>query len=176
MDRAAKQAEVENLKDKFSRSVAFFVADYKGMNVEQITTVRKELAGLKDVDMQVIKNTLARRAAMDQPYSALLDEKLIGTNAVVFSYGDPARAAKALVKFATDFEHLVLKTGVLKGTVMNESQIKALASLPSREVLLGKLLGSMNAPAQNLVGTLAAIPRSFLNVLNAVKAKKESGN
>ena len=173
MDRATKQAEVTNLTDKFGRSVALFVADYKGMNVEQVTTLRKELSSQKDVEMKVVKNTLALRALETQPYSSALADSLTGTNAIIFSYGDPSGSAKTLVKFASEFEHLKIKTGVLKGQRMDEAMIKSLATLPSREVLLAKVLGSMNAPASNLVGVLAAVPRSVLNVLVAVKAKKE---
>src|SRR6185369_5074172 len=99
MDRAAKQAEVENLAAKFQRSVALFVADYKGMSVEQITSVRKELSGQKDVEMKVVKNTLALRALQSQPYASALEESLTGTNAVIFAFSDPASPAKALVKF-----------------------------------------------------------------------------
>jgi len=173
MDRATKQAEVTNLTEKFGRSVALFVADYKGMNVEQVTTLRKELSSHKEVEMKVVKNSLALRALESQPYSSALADSLVGTNAIIFSYGDPSGSAKTLVKFAKEFEHLRIKAGVLKGQKMDEGQITSLASLPSREVLLAKVLGSMSAPATNLVGVLAAVPRSVLNVLNAVKAKKE---
>ena len=173
MDRAQKQAEVQNLTDKFQRSAACFVADYKGMSVEQVTTVRKELSSLKDVEMKVIKNTLATRAIQSQPYSSALADDLVGTNAVIFAYADPSGPAKSLVKFATEFEHLRIKTGVLKGQKMSEAMIKSLAALPTREVLLAKVMGSLNAPAQNIVGVLAAVPRSVLNVLNAIKTQKE---
>ncbi len=174
MDRAQKQTEVANLTDKFNKSVALFVADYKGMNVEQVTTVRKELASHKQVEMKVVKNTLALRALETQPYSSALADSLVGTNAIIFAYGDPSAPAKSLVKFADEFEHMKIKVGVLKGQKMNEGQIKALASLPSREVLIAKLMGSMNAPAQNLVGVMAAVPRSVLNALVAIQKKKES--
>lgn len=174
MNRAEKQSEVENLTDKFQRSVALFVADYKGVNVEQVTTLRKELSSQKDVEMKVIKNTLALRALQKQPYSSALADFLVGTNAVIFSYSDPSGPAKALVKYAEEFEHLRIKSGVLKGQVIDESMIKSLATLPSREALIAKVMGSLNAPAQNLVCVMAAIPRSILNVLNAIKEKKEA--
>lgn len=174
MDKATKHLEVKNLTDKFQRSVALFVADYKGMNVEQVTTLRKELAGQKDVEMKVVKNTLALRALETQPYSSALADSLVGTNAIIFSYGDPAASAKTLVKYADEFEHLNIKAGVLKGQKMDASKIKALATLPSREQLIAKAMGSMNAPAQNLVGVLAAVPRSVLNALVAIQKKKET--
>jgi large subunit ribosomal protein L10 len=173
MERAAKQAEIANLTDKFQRSVACFIADYKGMNVEQVTTLRKELSSHKDVEMKVVKNTLALRALQSQPYSSALADSLVGTNAIIFAFADPAASAKSLVKFSDEFEHLRIKTGILKGQKMNEAMIKSLATLPSREVLIAKVMGSMNAPASNLVGVMAAIPRSVLNVLNAIKTKKE---
>src|SRR6185436_14268788 len=99
MDRATKQAEVQSLTDKFQRSTACFVADYKGMNVEQVTTLRKELSSQKDVEMKVVKNSLALRALETQPYSSALADSLTGTNAIIFAYKDPAAPAKALVKY-----------------------------------------------------------------------------
>ncbi len=174
MDRATKQAQIESLKDKFGRSAALYVADYKGMNVEQVTTMRKTLASLGGVEMRVVKNNLARKALENESYGSLLDDVLIGTNAIIFSYNDPVVPAKALVKFAEEFEHLKLKTGVLNGQLLSEAQVKAISELPSREQLIAKLMGSLNAPAQNLAGVFAAIPRQVLNVLNAIKQKKES--
>ena len=172
MDRATKEAEVANLTDKFQRAKAFFIADYKGMNVEQVTTLRKELSQQK-VEMKVIKNTLARRALQSMPYHSEVDDDLIGTNAIIFAYADPVAPAKTLTKFAGEFEHLSLKGAVLEGKKLNEAAIKALSQLPSKEVLLAMLMGSMNAPASNLVGVLAAVPRSVVNVLNAYKQKLE---
>jgi large subunit ribosomal protein L10 len=173
MDKATKQAEIKSLTDKFNRSIALFVADYKGMNVEQVTTLRKELSAQGEVEMQVVKNTLALRALESQPYSSALADSLVGTNAIIFSFRDPAAPAKTLVKFADEFEHLSIKVGVLKGQKMDAAMVKSLARLPSREVLIAKALGSMLAPAQNLVGVLAAVPRSIMYVLNAIKDKKK---
>ena len=172
MDRAEKQVEIANLADKFQRAKAVFIADYKGMNVEQVTSLRKELRTQK-LEMKVVKNSLALRALGSTPYQSVLADDLVGTNAVIFSYSDPVAPAKTLTKFAGDFEHLSLKGGALEGKRLNQAAIKALAELPSREVLLGKMLGSMNAPASNLVGVLAAVPRSVVNVLNAYKQKLE---
>lgn len=172
MDRATKQAEVANLTDKFQRAKAFFVADYKGMNVEQVTTLRKELKTQK-IEMKVVKNTLARRALESMPYQSAIADELVGTNAIIFAYDDPVAPAKSLAKFAGEFEHLSLKSGILSGKKIDAEGIKALAQLPSREVLIAKLMGSMNAPASNLVGVLAAVPRSVVNVLNAYKQKLE---
>lgn len=174
MDKAEKQAEIASLTDKFSRAKACFVADYKGMNVEQVTILRKELAGHKDVEMQVVKNSLALRALETKPDFSALADSLVGTNAIVFAYNDPSAPAKSLVKYADEFEPLKIKAGVLKGQKMGEAEIKALATLPSREVLIAKVMGSLNAPAQNLVGVLAAVPRSVLNVLTAIQKQKEA--
>jgi large subunit ribosomal protein L10 len=174
MDRAEKQAEIKNLSDKFQRSIALFIADYKGMNVEQVTTLRKELSTHAEVEMKVVKNSLALRALESQPYSSALADSLIGTNAIIFAFADPAAPAKSLVKFESEFEHLQIKTGVLKGQKMSAEMIKSLATLPSREVLIAQAMRSMSAPATNFVGVLAAVPRSILNVLNALKLKKES--
>ena len=94
MDKATKQAEVANLTEKFQRSVALFIADYKGMNVEQVTTLRKELSSFKDVEMKVVKNSLALRALQSQPYSSVLADSLTGTNAVIFAYQRSLRSGE----------------------------------------------------------------------------------
>lgn len=173
MNRTEKQAEVVKLGDQVKRSVALYVADYKGVNVEQITSLRKELATHKDVEMKVVKNRLFMKAVEKESFASEIEDHMTGTNAVIFSYVDPAGPAKVILKFGETVEHWKVKTGLLKGRILDEAAIKALATLPSREVLLSKMLASMNAPASNLVMVLAAVPRSVLNVLNAIKEKKE---
>lgn len=170
--RAQKNEEIASLSERLSRSKATFVVDYKGMNVEQITSLRKKLSTIKS-EMKVVRNTLAIRALKDHPASekAIADD-LVGTNAFVFSYEDITGSAKALSEFSKDVEHLKLKSGVMDGEKLDAKKITQLATLPSKEALRAQLLGLLNMPATNMVRVMSAGPRGFLNVMNAYKDTK----
>ena len=171
MNRTEKQQEVDRLKDKFVKAQLAIVTDYKGLKVSQITMLRKKLSE-KNSELYVVKNRLAKLALKDTPL-AILSEYFVGTNAVTIAHGDPVAPAKVLVNFAKDFQHCQFKAATMNGVVLSQSQLEALAKLPSREELIAKLLGSMLAPAQNFVSVLAQIPRQVVNVLAAVRDKKE---
>lgn len=169
--RADKEAEISSLSEKLGRAKATFVVDYKGMNVEQVTTVRKKMSSLQS-EMKVVRNTLAIRALKDHPKSeTAIANELIGTNAFVFVYEDISAAAKALSQMSDEIENLKLKTGVMEGDKLDKAKIKYLATLPSKDALRAQLLSVMNMPATNMVRLLSAAPRSFLNVMNAKKDK-----
>ncbi|MGV2806622.1 50S ribosomal protein L10, partial [Clostridium perfringens] len=132
---------------KLRESVSTVVADYRGLNVAQVTELRKQLreAG---VEFQVLKNTLLRRATAAAELSDL-DEVLTGPTAVAFGTNDAVAPAKILNDFAKKNDALKLKGGVVEGRVIGESEIKALAELPSREGLLSMLLSVLQAPVRN---------------------------
>ena len=172
MNRANKQVQVSQMHDKLKRAKAVFLADFRGMNVEKATTLRNELRAAS-VEYKVFKNTLLDLASKETDV-ACLAPYLAGPTAVAISYEDPVGAAKVLSKFAKDPQGVFkLKAGMLSGKVITVAQIQALADLPSREVLLAKMLGSMQAPATNFVGVLAALPGSLVRVLDAIRVKKE---
>tara|TARA_Y100000780_G_scaffold232498_1_gene264673 strand:+ start:9766 stop:10290 length:525 start_codon:yes stop_codon:yes gene_type:complete len=172
MDRAQKAQVIDGLKDRFSRSSAAFLVDFKGMNVEQVTTLRKQLVGV-DAEMKVVRNTLAKRALADFPSeSDAISSDFIGTNAVVFAYGDASAPAKALSEFAKDVEQLQVKSGVMEGERLDEAKIKYLADLPPMEVLRAQFLGVLAAPASKFVRTMSAVPGGFVRALNAYKEKQ----
>lgn len=172
MKKTAKQEQVALMHDKLKRAKAVFLADFRGMNVEKATALRNELRAAS-VEYKVFKNTLLDIAAKDTDI-ACLTQNLAGPTAVAISYDDPVGAAKVLSKFAKDAKGVfTLKSGVLSGTLLDVSQIQALADLPSREVLIAKMLGSMQAPATNFVGVLAAIPASLVRALDAIRVQKE---
>jgi large subunit ribosomal protein L10 len=171
--RAEKHEEIASLSDKFARSKAAFLVDYKGMDVEQVTILRKKLSTLKS-EMKVVRNTLAIRALKDHPDSeAAVANDFVGTNAVVFVYEDPSASAKALDEYSKEVAALKLKTGVMDGARLDAAKIKMLANLPSKEALRGQLLGLFNMPATSFVRVLNAGPSGFLNVMNAYKDTKE---
>jgi large subunit ribosomal protein L10 len=169
--RADKAQEIASLSEKFGRAKAAFLVDFKGMTVEQVTTLRKKLVPVES-EMKVVRNTLAIRALMDHPESeSAIKDSFVGTNAVVFAYADAPASAKALSDFAKEVELLQLKVGVMEGKALDANGIKALANLPSKEVLRAQLLGVLQAPMSKFVGTLNAVPSGFVRVLAAQKDK-----
>ncbi len=174
--RTQKVEEVNRISEKFQKSAAIFMIDFKGINVETVTKFRKTLRKT-DSEMKVVRNTLAKRALTggDKNADALLEE-FVGTNAIVFAYGDVGATAKALSDFKGECEKLTLKSGIMDGTVLDPKKIEALAKLPSKEVLRAQLLGTLQAPMAKFVRQLAAVPSSFVRVLNAHKEKQGPTN
>lgn len=170
MNRTEKEQVVQELAQRLAVTQAAFLADYRGINVEQATALRRELTQA-GVEYRVVKNKLLKLAAQGTPAEDL-QAFCAGPTAIALSGDDPVAPAKILSKFAKNIEAFELKAGVLSGKLMTVAEISALADLPSREELLAKALSSMNAPVSNFVGTLAAIPRSFVQVLNAIGQSK----
>ena len=170
MNRTEKEQVVQELAQRLAETQAAFLADYRGINVEQATALRRELTQA-GVEYRVVKNNLIKLAAKGTPAEALQDF-CAGPTAIALSGADPVAPAKILSKFAKDVQAFELKAGVLGGKLMSVADIGALADLPSREELLAKALSSMNAPVSNFVGTLAAVPRSLVQVLNAIGQSK----
>ena len=167
-----KQKITEDLHERFSKSVVVVVTDYKGLDVSSMNDLRRKLRE-EDIEFQVAKNTLLMRAAKDTE-AALIEDYFKGPSAVALSYTDPVAPAKILAQFAKDNQKLEIKGGVLKNKVLDVDAIKALAKLPSREVLLGQLLSVLNEVPTSFVRTIAEIPRSLLNVLTAIRDQKET--
>ncbi len=152
--RADKEAEVKLLGDKFAKAKGTFIVDFKGMKVEQVTSLRKKLYAAES-EMKVVRNTLARRALKDQPnLETALNASLKGTNALVFSFGEVNAAAKALADFAKDVEVLQIKTGVMDGEALDANRIKFLATLPGKNEMRGMFLGVLNASGSKLARCL----------------------
>ena len=171
--REDKQQEVTSLSEKFGRSKAAFLVDFKGMDVESVTKLRKTLKPIHS-EMKVVRNTLAIRALNDHPViKPALENKLVGTNAIVFVYEDPSASAKALSNFGKEVEAFQLKSGVMDGAALDEQGIKYLATLPGKNELRAQLLGTLSAPMTKFLGTLQAVPAGFVRVLNAKKENLE---
>ena len=170
MKKQSKQDLVAELAEQLKGTKAAFLADYRGLNVEKSTELRRKLRAA-GAEYRVIKNTLLRLAAQGTP-AACLDPELKGPTAVTLVTSDPVAPAKALVEFAKANQAFELKAAMLDGKLLQVADVKALAELPSREVLLGRLLGTLNAPTSNFVGVLAAVPRSMVQVLSAIKDQK----
>jgi large subunit ribosomal protein L10 len=164
--RPDKVATVGEITEKLNDSVAVFVSEYRGMSVGQLADLR---APLRDAgaEHKVYKNTLARIAATDAGYEGLT-EHLLGPTALTFVTGDSVAAAKALVDQSKANPLLVIKGGMLGSSPMSADDVKALASLPSREELLARLAGAFQAPLVKTAGLLQALPRNFAYGLSAL--------
>ncbi|MDY4475834.1 50S ribosomal protein L10 [Mitsuokella sp.] len=174
---SAKQAVVAQLKEQLESAKGVVLTSYKGLTVAQDTELRRELreAG---VSYHVVKNTMMRIAAKEAGLEGI-DEHLEGTTAFAFSTEDAVAPAKVICGFMKknkleEAEILTVKVGVVEGKVIDVDEVKALAALPSREELIAKLLGSMNAPISNTVNVLQGVIRNAVYVLDAIRAQKES--
>lgn len=167
-----KKRITQDLNERFSKAAVVIVTDYKGLNVAAITDLRRKLRE-EEVEYQVAKNSLLIRASEGTDVG-LIKDTFTGPNAVAMSYRDAVSPAKVLTDFAKTNKVLEIKVGVMDGKVLDINKIKSLAALPSREELLGMCVSVLNNVPAGFVRTLAEIPRSLLNVLQAVKDQKEA--
>jgi len=165
-----KQAMVAEIAAKLAAAQAVIVAEYRGLDVGRITDLRAK-ARSSGVYLRVLKNTLARRAVTGTPFEKLADQ-MVGP----LMYGiaqDPVAGAKALSEFAKDNEKFVIKGGSMPNSLMTVKDIKTLATMPSRDELIAKLLGTMQAPVAKFVRTLNEVPTGFVRALAAVRDQKD---
>lgn len=166
-----KKAVVAEVSAQVANAQAIIVAEYRGLEVGHVTELRAK-ARESGVYLRVLKNTLARRALAGTPFEELTS-KLVGP----LIYGisdDPVAPAKLLQAFSKENDKLVIKAGVMPNYLMDANAVKALASMPSRDELLAKLLGTMQAPIATFVQTLNEVPGKFVRTLAAVRDAKET--
>lgn len=166
-----KKAVVAEVSAKVAGAQSIIVAEYRGLEVGKITVLRAQ-ARQSGVYLRVLKNTLVRRAVTGTPFEGLKDA-MVGP----LIYGistDPVAAAKTLHEFAKGNDKLVIKAGAMPNYVMDAEGVKALATMPSREELLSRLLGTMQAPVAQFVRTLNEVPTKFVRGLAAVRDAKEA--
>ena len=170
MPTAEKSATVSDLSQKMSKADAIYLADFSGIDVAAVTQLRRSLreAG---VDYQVVKNRLAKLAARDAGLDSL-GEYLEGPTAMAFVQDDPLTPAKILQKFIDGGGKLAIKTGVVDGQILTPEAVKQLARLPSRDELIGKVIGSVQAPLYGLSAVLSGLLRGVVVALSAVKDQK----
>ncbi|GGW98884.1 50S ribosomal protein L10 [Streptomyces noursei] len=169
MARPDKVTAVDEIADKFRNSNAAVVTAYTGLTVAQIRNLRRSLGD--NAQYRVVKNTLTKIAAKEAGISAL-DEHLSGSTAVAFVTGDPVEAAKGLRDFAKENQNLVIKGGVLDGKALSADEIKQLADLESREVLLSKLAGAFKAKQSQAASVFQALPSKLVRTVDALRAKQ----
>ncbi len=169
-NKSIKQQTVEEIKEKFQRSKAVVLVDYRGLNVKEVTELRKKFreAG---ADYKVYKNTLMVRAFNELEEESLLT-RLTGPNAIAFGYDDAVVPAKILSDFAKTYKKLEIKAGIVEGAFVDADGIKALADLPPKEVLMAQVLGGMNSPISGFVNVLQGSIRNLVYALNAIGEQK----
>ena len=164
-----KQAVVAEVAAQLAKAQAVIVAEYRGLDVARVTQLRAK-ARKSGLYLRVLKNTLARRAVKGTPFEQLSDQ-MVGP----LMYGiasDPVAGAKVIAEFAKENELFVIRGGAMANTKMSDKDVKALALLPSREELLAKLMGTMQAPVAKLVRTMNEVPGKFVRTLAAYRDSK----
>jgi large subunit ribosomal protein L10 len=167
---ASNVAEVEAIKGRLEGSVAALLTEYRGLKVQELGELRASLRG-SSTEYRVLKNTLTSIAVRQVGYDGLVP-LLEGPTAVAFVHGDPVQAAKDLAEFARTHPALVVKGGVLDGKLLDADEVRRLATLESREVLLARIAGLLQAPLQRTVGLLAAPLRQVATMTSALRDQK----
>lgn len=174
MSKVERQETVDALAEQFRVSPNLYVTDFTGLNVLRMTELRRRLR-TAGVGYVVVKNTLAQRALAVNKISAL-DDHLSGPIGLVLAGKDPVAAAKVLTDFAREFEKPAVKIGLVDGKPVTPEQVKQLARLPSREVLLSQLAGAMQAPMAEFAGVMNELLMQVVGALEALRTQRGAGS
>ena len=176
MNREKKAEMAQELLEKFTKSQVTILADYRGVKASEADELRKLIRD-GEGEVRVVKNSVAHLVAKNDALEIEAKEvfsNVVGPTLVAFGYKDPAATAKVFHQFTKDHEALEIKEGLIGQKKTTAAGIEALADLPPREVLLSMVLAAMQGPISGLVQVLAAVPRSLLNVMNAIGEQKKS--
>lgn len=168
--KAFKQEKIEAMKEKFAKAKVAVVTEYRGLTVEEITKLRRNLQK-EDSDYMVTKNTLAKVASKGTQYETLT-ETLKGPVAIAFGFKDEVAPAKIVTKFIKEVKKGVIVSAGLDGKVLDAKETEKLANLPSKEELYAKMLGSINSPASGIVGAVNAVMSGLVRAMDQVAKQK----
>jgi len=171
LTREEKEKRVTALKDKFEKASLVVLTGYTNLKVSTSDRLRKQLRDIGS-EIKAGKNTLFKQAIKGTPVEPLNDY-LVGQKALAITFNDPVALSKLLTKFAKDNESVKIEGGVLNGKYIKAEDVQALSEMPSREVLIAKLLSVMVATPTQMVSVLAAVPRKFMYLLKALEEQKE---
>ncbi len=168
LNRAQKQEQVAEYKDKFSRATCVYLVDYRGIDVESVNRLRRRIRaeGGGEYEYRVVKNRVIRRAAAETDLAGL-EAHFAGPTSVAISFGDPVGLAKIMADFADEIEDFELKGGLLEGRAIEPDEIRKLATLPSLDALRGKIVGLLQAPATKLARLVSEPGAQLARVLVA---------
>ncbi len=174
MDRSQKEQLRQTTAERFKKSKAVIVAEFRGLTVEEMTQLRVSLRKAS-AEFRIVKNRIAKKAiSIEHPEMEGLSKSLKGPIGLVCAYGDTAQATKAVLNFEKDHPNLKVTAGHMEGTAVTKTQLQAIADLPSKEVLLAQIIGSLVAPHRGILGVLNGVNRNLVQVINAIKDKKSS--
>ena len=174
MPTEQKTETVNDLSQRMASAKSIVLADFPGLDVASVTQLRRSLRGAS-VDYRVVKNRLAKLAASDAGLSSL-EEFFNGPTAMAFALDDPLEPVRVLQKFVDTGGSLAIKSGFMDGQVLSPEQVKDLASLPSKDELVGKLIGAGQAPMYGLVGVFNSLLRNLAGVVSAIEEAKRQGS
>lgn len=171
MARPEKEAAVAQMVEIFEKSKGVFLTDFQGLNVEKMSDLRQKCREAS-VGYLIVKNTLARLAVQQVGWDDML-EHLQGPSAIAYSFDDPSAPARVIGEFAKKEEKPVFKVSFFEGVFYGPDKMKAIATLPSKDVLLAKLMGGLNGPIQGFVGSLQGLLSKLVMTVDAVRQSKE---
>ena len=175
MNTAEKRELVGQLAERMQRARACVLAEYKGLTVAELTTLRRSLDACT-AEFKIAKNRLTKIAVKEHHNFAPLNEHLRGPTGIAWLYGDLAQGLKQVLDFQKQHEDFKIKTAVVHGTSLTPAEMQEIANLPSKEVLLARLIGTLIAPHRRLMCVLQGVPRALVMLLAAWQEKKEKAD